>query len=559
MKTDKPIRLGILVNSKYVRGWEYSIITDLLENRAFSVVSVFENASVSSSPFRWKKLCWRVLNKIEGAVSKRLFGAVWRTTKYYPDNLYDLRERLPDAQWMALNPLTSKSGLYQQFAPDDLRAIKEQDLDVIIRFGFNILRGKILTAARYGVWSYHHADNRINRGGPPGFWEFYRNQDTISATLQRLTQDLDGGQVIARGRYPTFRFSWNENRRRLVWRARFLITDALTRLARDREGFQLEEKDHRPLALYSERLFRAPGSIQSCLAFLKVAGRVGATLIERKVKRNQWRLLYAPEGAHGACLRKFTEIDPGSEKFWADPFIVRSQDKDWVFFEEYPYATAKAHISCGAIENGTLVDVRTVLDKPYHLSYPFVFEHQEALWMIPEAYNSGAVDLYRCEDFPGQWIKHKSLIKDVSAADTTLVKVGDIWWMFTNIDRSGIGDHSCELHLFFSDDPIDGEWIPHQANPVVQDCEYARMGGAFFEDKNGRLIRCGQKRGINYGEALRLFHVIKLSGSDYQEELLETIEPEWRDNAVGFHHCHLKGERAIFDVCVRTWKSPFGR
>src|SRR5262249_1137297 len=43
-----------------------------------------------------------------------------------------------------------------KFPPEALDKIRAKDLDVLLRFGFNILSGEILTVARYGVWSYHH-------------------------------------------------------------------------------------------------------------------------------------------------------------------------------------------------------------------------------------------------------------------------------------------------------------------------------------------------------------------------------------------------------------------
>ena len=59
----------------------------------------------------------------------------------------------------------------QFFLPSDIETIKAYNLDFILRFGFNIIRGEILEAAKYGIWSYHHDDEQKYRGGPPGFWE----------------------------------------------------------------------------------------------------------------------------------------------------------------------------------------------------------------------------------------------------------------------------------------------------------------------------------------------------------------------------------------------------
>ena len=57
------------------------------------------------------------------------------------------------------------------FSKKDFDDTPKYDLDLIIRFEFDIIRGNILDASRNGIWSFHHGDNRINRGGPSCFWE----------------------------------------------------------------------------------------------------------------------------------------------------------------------------------------------------------------------------------------------------------------------------------------------------------------------------------------------------------------------------------------------------
>ena len=81
---------------------------------------------------------------------------------------------------------------------DDVNTIHKYDLDVIIRLGFRILKGGILNSAKCGIWSFHHADNNVNRGGPAGFWEVFQQEPTTGSILQILNEDLDGGQIIAK-------------------------------------------------------------------------------------------------------------------------------------------------------------------------------------------------------------------------------------------------------------------------------------------------------------------------------------------------------------------------
>ena len=80
----------------------------------------------------------------------------------------------------------------------DVSNIQKHSVDVFSRFGFRILRGDILDLPKCGIWSFHHGDNRIYRGGPPSFWEVFQNETITGVTLQILNEDLDGGIILER-------------------------------------------------------------------------------------------------------------------------------------------------------------------------------------------------------------------------------------------------------------------------------------------------------------------------------------------------------------------------
>jgi len=68
--------------------------------------------------------------------------------------------------------------------------------DVVVRFGFGLVKGEILTAPKYGVLSFHPADIRRYRGmGPPAI--FHDGQTRAGSTLQRLNESIDGGEIVA--------------------------------------------------------------------------------------------------------------------------------------------------------------------------------------------------------------------------------------------------------------------------------------------------------------------------------------------------------------------------
>ena len=84
------------------------------------------------------------------------------------------------------------------FFDKDIIKIENRNLDVVVRFGFNILKGRILYCTKFGIWSYHHGDNNFFKGGPSGFWEMYKKNPITGCVLQRLSEKLDSGDVIYR-------------------------------------------------------------------------------------------------------------------------------------------------------------------------------------------------------------------------------------------------------------------------------------------------------------------------------------------------------------------------
>ena len=97
---------------------------------------------------------------------------------------------------LAVSPRRTK---FSDYIPgEDLEHIQGYELDVIIRLDFRILRGGILDVAKAGVWSFHHGDNRVNRGGPAGYWEVMLEWTDTGSVLQILNEDLDNGFVLDR-------------------------------------------------------------------------------------------------------------------------------------------------------------------------------------------------------------------------------------------------------------------------------------------------------------------------------------------------------------------------
>lgn len=80
--------------------------------------------------------------------------------------------------------------------PDPVVDRVVDETDVVVRFGFGLLTGRILEEPAYGTLSFHPADVRRYRGLGPS-QNFLAGDDEAGATLQRLSDEIDGGEIVA--------------------------------------------------------------------------------------------------------------------------------------------------------------------------------------------------------------------------------------------------------------------------------------------------------------------------------------------------------------------------
>jgi hypothetical protein len=266
------------------------------------------------------------------------------------------------------------------------------------------------------------------------------------------------------------------------------------------------------------------------------AGRDGSAMRTEKdalLERDAWSAIPSPDG-----------------RFYADPFLWLGEPAQrHLFFEDFSYEADRAVIRHMRLDEAADVG-RVVLERPYHLSYPFLFRHQEQVYMIPETARNKTIEAYRAEPFPFVWVLHKVLMTGVMALDTTLYHDGTTWWMFTTLAEEG-GSTWDELSLFFSDDPF-GTWQPHPMNPVISDCRSARMAGNLFRDASGRLVRPAQDCERSYGAALVLCEVVECTKESYRERALTRQSPP--SGCQGIHTWNVAGNTAVTDVKRSRWK-----
>jgi hypothetical protein len=441
----------------------------------------------------------------------------------------DVSARLEGIDRISVVPIVE--GFVHRFSPEDIQAIRQRDLDVLIRFGFNILRGEVLAAARYGIWSYHHGDNDFYRGGPPQFWELYEKNPVSGAILQVLTEELDAGYVLAKAIFSTA--EGISNRRNCFtpfWGAVSMMIQKLYEL--HTQGWDFLERRAVPRAPYQgkRKIYRAPTNAEIARWLIPASSGIAFRRLKRVFKGAQvWNWRIAFRRGHASFLDGTSGIDhssfewqmPPDGHFHADPFLIEAGGRKWLFFEDYVYAKSKAVIACREVmPGGALSGIRTVLNLGHHLSFPFVFEHDGRFYMIPESADNNNIELYYATDFPYQWTLQKVLFRGKAVDTVVFFHEGAFWFFTTLIAPAGQGICLC---IFYSD-RLDGEWQPHPYNPISMDSRHARAAGRIFRH-NGKLFRLAQDCTGLYGKSFSFREIVALTRTDYAEVSVKTVLP----------------------------------
>ena len=232
-----------------------------------------------------------------------------------------------------------------------------------------------------------------------------------------------------------------------------------------------------PAAAYDLGGFEAERRAAAGLA-RQVAGRLYALCFLRSQWRVGWRRIVGPDliDLRRHPDRGWTDLPDDGHRFYADPFAIERDGAVTLFVEEFDYRRGKGVISAvGFGPDGPRGRPEPVLELDTHLSYPFVFEADGQVWMIPESHASGTIDLYRATDFPRGWVHEAVLVDRVVAGDATLLHHEGRWWLFATV-REGGGSYSDTLHLWHAQD-FRGPWTPHPKNPVLIDVGSARAAG----------------------------------------------------------------------------------
>lgn len=216
-------------------------------------------------------------------------------------------------------------------------------------------------------------------------------------------------------------------------------------------------------------------------------------------------------------------------KFVADPFLVHEDPTWYLFFEVYNLDSKQ-----GDLAYATSTDTRNwkyqhiIIDEPFHLSYPYVFQWQGQYYLIPESFEAKSIRLYRAVQFPDKWEFVKTLVDNVEQVDNSIVHFNNRWWLFSATTSNDT------LHLYYADDLL-GPWHEHPDSPIVRNNTHmARPSGrAIVYD--GHLYRYTMDVSPDVGtHQIWAYEITDISPTTYAEKRV-TDTPIFKPSGSGWN------------------------
>ncbi len=195
--------------------------------------------------------------------------------------------------------------------------------------------------------------------------------------------------------------------------------------------------------------------------------------------------------------------------YWlADPLLFTDEKNTYLFVEAFDKKEKKGKIGVFKFDGISFTDFKIVLEEPYHLSYPYVFEWNDNFFMIPESSQNNSIDLFMSKDFPYRWEKKCRLLSG-NFVDTSLYYVKEDKFNFITYDMN-------------KNELVEG--ILNMNNKELsiksrrEDSQYLlRPGGNFFYFEN-KLCHAVQNNQFFYGQNLRII--------DSEWNLITEVYPE---------------------------------
>jgi hypothetical protein len=540
---NQKLKLGVLLDSLFIPAWVYHSI-DLLAHSAyaeFSAIILDENNIINPRDHQAQKKNNHIVYSLFNAVDEKFFLKYQNAVE--PKDITGLLSSVPIIHVSTVIHETSSF-----FQPVDLDRIRGCELDIIISVRAQTsgtVQGDILSVSRYGVWEF------CFEGYPQGFWEVVEGQPETRVALRVSGAEPRFNGALYLSSVSTYPFSPARNRNRILWQSSSFLPRQIARLhdSGEEDFFnQIAQNNSKDNLTIQKQRYTPPSTLSALGIASKLLFKNLFEIYSRLFYKDGWFLMFDFNANLSIPSSKFHEIIPPKDRFWADPMVIQKDGRHYIFVEEYAFEEKKGHIAVIEVDSdGKYSSPARVLDLPFHLSYPCVFEWQDRYYLVPESADNNTIDLYQCAEFPHKWEYKMSLMQNIKAVDSTLFFYQGKWWLFTGMSENEGSFPEVELFLFYSDNLFTQAWHAHPQNPIVSDVKNARPAGKIFI-KDGKIFRPAQDCSKAYGYGINLNQILTLTETEYKEENAVSIIPDWNKRVLATHTYAANADFNVVDA-----------
>jgi len=499
------IKTAIIVDNLSLSKWQKDALEEVKKKINIKLILNCQNSKTKKKIF--KNLFYYILN----IISLRNFLSIKKKFFY------------PKIKTIHFNSVYN--GSWQALPANVIDKLNNEKIQVVIKFGMNLLKIED-NLSNLSVLSFHHGNPSKYRGRPAGFYEILNNEKKLGIIVQRLTNNLDAGTILAFAESKVVNFSYKKTSINYYSNSRYLLSKAIDNL--------LEKKEIK--IKKNGKIYKLPSNLIVLKFIFVVMINFYHRIIYGLFYEKKWKVAITKNKLSFNVNKSITSnglIEVPIEKkynFYADPFF--SFDNKSIRIEALNKFTGLGELLDVSILN--LKDQKLLLSKK-HYSYPlsFVFKNEE--YILPEVASHSPQYFFSLR----KDLKKKYFIKGLEnnrLIDATIVEHQKNWYLFFGNQNNA----STVLNLWVSKSPF-SKFKVHPRSPIVLSPSLARMGGSILR-LNNDLFRFGQNNEGEYGESISALKIDKLTPKEYSEKLIGSLKME---NYKGPHTININQNKKL--------------
>lgn len=549
------LKIGILIDSYSQPLWTVRTLKQIAENDCCQLeftALVTDSRPLSATqiatfPLKsFKSGLWFLTRTLEKLISYKSRKKVDLCSLQNIKDMFSLPEII-----IPLNGSLTSSKAVEDSLASAIQKTRDHKPDLLLNFSRKILPQQLLTdGARFGVWSLRHGDQDPTNSIPPGFWEVCKNKDLTCQTLEISTPSKPDPVIAHQVFSTTTAQGYLRNQSNFLSKSPEIIVKRVEQLSilgwddflNKTQKYNGSREDISPSQ-------GEPGVLDLINYNCKITSRRIAKKISHKYGGSNWHIIYSTGKDLSTDFSRFKILKPNDDNFdWADPFVIQVGGLYYIYFENIDLRIIRGKLSCVIFDGKSFSEPVDILKTPYHLSYPYIFQDDNRLYMVPESGENKTIDLYECTDFPYGWTKRKTLINNIAAVDSNIIQINGVYYMLTSIKKDNEYDNYDNLHMFYSDS-LEGEWNEFDFNPVASNAHFSRNAGGFIR-RGDTLLRCSQNCAPHYGYGITLRKIEALSKNEFVESTHSQIVPSWDNKIAGVHTLNHAPGLTVADIIL---------